>query len=87
MHKLVRSIVSVVACRLRSRAVLELENSPYVINCTFFSGSGRVGPGCSRSTAGSGSGCPSKKFHLSPNLSSGEKSIIELMGLANRVAI
>jgi len=44
MLKHVRSIVSALARRFRSRAVLELRTSLSVISCTYFAASGPVGP-------------------------------------------
>jgi hypothetical protein len=53
---LMRFVVSVVARRQRSPAVVELENPASVFSCRYSVASGRVGPGCLRSTAYSGSG-------------------------------
>ena len=52
MYKPERSIVSILALRFRSRAVVELENLALRHQ---LHASGRVGPGCSRSTVCSGS--------------------------------
>jgi hypothetical protein len=54
--KLVRSIVSVLSLRFRSRAVLEQKTSPSVTSCMFFVANDRIGPGCLRQIACSGSG-------------------------------
>ena len=43
MHKHGRSIVSVLARRFRSRAVLDWRTSPSVTNCTFFVAGDEVG--------------------------------------------
>jgi hypothetical protein len=56
MLTLLRFIGSVLVPRFRSRAVLELENIALRHQCTFFVASGRVDPGCSRSTVCFGSG-------------------------------
>jgi hypothetical protein len=48
MLNLVRSIVSVLSLRFRSRAVLELENVALVTCSTFFVANDRVGTGCLR---------------------------------------
>ena len=50
MDKTVRSIISVVAHRLRSRSAVELENLALgLISGRFFAASARVDPACSRS--------------------------------------
>ena len=56
IHKGVRSIVSVVARRLRSRVVVELENLASAISCMYFAGSGQVDPACLPSIGCSGFG-------------------------------